>query len=43
MLAIVDRLIQKKSLAAMPMVENNNPSHSVKIENATGFAFGNLQ
>jgi hypothetical protein len=43
MLAMVLRLMQKKSLAAMPMVENSSPSHEIKIMNATGFACESLQ
>ncbi|KAI9641104.1 hypothetical protein NHQ30_010534 [Ciborinia camelliae] len=43
MLAIVDKLIQKKSLAAIPIVENNNASHSMRMARATGWAFGSLQ
>jgi hypothetical protein len=43
MLAIVLRLMQKKSLAAIPMVENKSPSHDMRIMNATGFAWDSLQ
>jgi hypothetical protein len=38
MLAIVLRLTEKKSLAAMPIVVNKSPSQRVKIIKATGFA-----
>jgi hypothetical protein len=31
------RFSQKKSLAAMPMVEKSRPSHDIRIVNATGF------
>jgi hypothetical protein len=43
MLAMVLRLMQKKSLAAMPIVENKSPSHTIKIVNATGLAWASLQ
>jgi len=42
-LAIVLRFIQKKSLAAMPMVENSRPSHETRMMKLTGLACGNLQ
>jgi hypothetical protein len=38
MLAIVERLIQKKSEAAIPIVVKSRPSHRVKIIKATGCA-----
>lgn len=41
MLAIVLRLTQKKSLAAMPMVLKRRPSHNKIIVKAIGFACGN--
>jgi hypothetical protein len=37
-LAIVLRLMQKKSLAAMPIVLNRRASHKTKMTKATGFA-----
>ena len=40
MLAIVLRLTQKKSLAAIPMVLNKRPSHNNIIAKATGLARG---
>lgn len=43
MLEIVLRLMQKKSLAAIPIVLNSRPSHNIKITNATGLAPSNLQ
>ena len=42
-LAIVLRLTQKKSLAAMPIVLKSRPSHTTSITNAIGFALGSLQ
>ena len=42
-LAIVLRLMHRKSLAAIPMVLNSNASHSASMMNATGFAFPKLQ
>ena len=42
-LAIVLKLTQKKSLAAMPMVLNNKASHSTSMMNATGCACGKRQ
>jgi hypothetical protein len=41
--AIVLRLTQKKSLAAMPIVLNNSASHRTIIVKATGFARGSRQ
>jgi hypothetical protein len=41
--AMVLRLGQKNSEAAMPIVENNSASHSERIMKATGCAFGRLQ
>jgi hypothetical protein len=41
--AIVLRLIQKKSLAAIPIVLNNNPIHIMRITKASGCAFGREQ
>ena len=38
--AIVLRLMQKKSLAAMPMVLNRRPSHETRMRKATGLACG---
>jgi hypothetical protein len=35
--AMVLRLMQKKSLAAMPMVLKSRPSHDISIMNARGF------
>jgi hypothetical protein len=43
MLAIVERLTQKKSLAAIPIVENRIPSHDAKIRNGTPRAFPKRQ
>jgi hypothetical protein len=42
-LAIVLRFTQKKSAAAMPIVENRRPSHKVRIVNAIGFTLPKLQ
>jgi hypothetical protein len=42
-LAIVLRLTQKKSLAAIPMVLNRRASHNTIMQNATGFASGSRQ
>jgi len=42
-LAIVLRLTEKKSLAAMPMVLKSNPSHNTIIAKATGFARARAQ
>jgi hypothetical protein len=42
-LAMVLRLMQKKSLAAMPIVLNRRASHKTRITNATGFALGRRQ
>ncbi len=42
-LARVLRLMQKKSLAAIPMVLNRRPSHSTMMIKATGFALCRLQ
>jgi hypothetical protein len=33
---MVERFMQKKSLAAMPMVVNSRASHRVRMTNATG-------
>jgi hypothetical protein len=41
--AIVLRFIQKKSLAAIPIVVNRSPIHSTSIIKATGCAFGRAQ
>jgi hypothetical protein len=41
--AIVLRLMQKKSEAAMPIVVNSNPSHRDSIMKATGCALSRLQ
>ena len=38
MLAMVPRLMQRKSLAAMPIVLNSSDSHAMIMANATGFA-----
>ena len=38
--AIVLRLMQKKSLAAMPIVLNKRPSHVTRMRKATGLACG---
>ncbi|KAL8795721.1 MAG: hypothetical protein Q9195_001772 [Heterodermia aff. obscurata] len=43
MLAIVLRFIQKKSLAAIPIVLKSRPSQTTRITKATGFALGSLQ
>jgi hypothetical protein len=43
MLAMVLRLMQKKSLAAIPIVLNKRPSHNVRMMKATGFALCSLQ
>jgi len=43
MLAMVLRLIQKKSLAAIPIVLNSRPSHDTSRTKATGFAPWSLQ
>ena len=43
MLAMVLRFIQKKSLAAIPIVLNNKESQSTRITKATGLALGSLQ
>ena len=43
MLAMVLRLMQKKSLAAIPIALKRRPSHSTMIMKATGFALGNVQ
>jgi hypothetical protein len=42
-LAMVLRFMQKKSLAAMPMVEKRRPSHRTSITKATGCALGRAQ
>ena len=42
-LAKVLRFMHRKSLAAIPMVLNNKHSHSMRIINATGLAFGREQ
>jgi hypothetical protein len=42
-LAMVLRLTQKKSLAAMPMVLKSSASHSTRITKATGFAWWRWQ
>jgi hypothetical protein len=41
--AIVLRLMQKKSEAAMPIVVKSNPSHKESIMKAIGCAFSRLQ
>jgi hypothetical protein len=41
--AIVLRLMQKKSEAAMPMVVKHSPSHKESIMKASGCAFSRLQ
>lgn len=38
--AIVLKLMQKKSLAAMPIVLNRRPSHETRMRKATGLAWG---
>jgi hypothetical protein len=43
MLAMVLRLMQKKSLAAIPIVLNSRPSHDTSRTKATGFAPWSLQ
>ena len=43
MLAIVLRFMQKKSLAAMPIVLKSRPSHVIKSIKAKGRALCNLQ
>lgn len=43
MLAMVLRFMQRKSLAAMPMVLKSSASHSVMMVNASGFALARLQ
>ena len=40
---MVDRFGQKKSLAAIPIVENRRQSHNVNINRATGCACGMRQ
>ena len=42
-LAIVLKFIQKKSLAAIPIVLNRRPSHSTRIVKAIGLAWCRLQ
>jgi hypothetical protein len=41
--AMVLKLMQKKSLAAIPMVLNSSPSHDINIMNATGLTWGSWQ
>jgi hypothetical protein len=43
MLEMVLRLIQRKSLAAMPIVLKRRPNHTTIMINARGFALGRLQ
>lgn len=42
-LDMVLRLTQKKSLAAMPMVEKSRASHATRMAKAKGFAWGRRQ
>ena len=43
MVAMVLRLMQKKSLAAMPIVEKSSASHEIKMMNAIALRCGSLQ